>query len=147
MIKLESLGDHSTRSTSTGDYSTGFSKKSHAQFSHHIHINSLQMMDYMIHLYQEHPSQLGVNISVNKNKWKIILVEKLKSLCAAFTKMAITPSSEIQKMHRLLHWKIDSYIFPTMQNMNAETININTSKPQNIVVILLASMALSSSPC
>jgi len=26
-IKLESLGDHSTRSTSTGDYSTGFLKE------------------------------------------------------------------------------------------------------------------------
>jgi hypothetical protein len=26
-IKLESLGDHSTRSTSTEDYSTGFSKE------------------------------------------------------------------------------------------------------------------------
>jgi hypothetical protein len=38
-IKLESLGDHSTRSTSTGDYSTDFSKKS-AQFSNHININS-----------------------------------------------------------------------------------------------------------
>jgi hypothetical protein len=40
-IKLESLGDQSTRSTSTRDYSTGFSKKSHAQFSYHIKINSL----------------------------------------------------------------------------------------------------------
>jgi hypothetical protein len=40
-IKLESLRDHSTRPTSTRDYSTGFSKKSHAQFSHHININSL----------------------------------------------------------------------------------------------------------
>jgi hypothetical protein len=50
-IKLESLGDHSTRSTSTGDYSTGFSKKSHAQFSNHINISSLQMMDDMVYLY------------------------------------------------------------------------------------------------
>ena len=50
-IKLESLGDHSTRSTSTGDYSTGFSKKSHAPFSYHIKINSLQMMDCMVYLY------------------------------------------------------------------------------------------------
>ena len=40
-IKLESLGDHSTRSTSTGDYSMGFSKRSHAQFSYHINISFL----------------------------------------------------------------------------------------------------------
>jgi hypothetical protein len=50
-IKLESLRDHSTRSTSTGDYCTGFSKKSHAQFSNHINLISLQMMDYMVYLY------------------------------------------------------------------------------------------------
>ena len=36
-IKLGSLGDHSTRSTNTGDYySTGFLKESHNQLSYHI---------------------------------------------------------------------------------------------------------------
>ena len=48
-IKLESLGDHSTRSTSTGDYSTGFSKKSHAQFLYHI--NSTHLNDRLHGLF------------------------------------------------------------------------------------------------
>jgi len=50
-IKLESLGEHSTRSSSTGLYSKDFSKKSHAQLSNHINLNSLEMMDYMVYLY------------------------------------------------------------------------------------------------
>ena len=63
-IKLESLGDHSTRSTSTRDYSTGFSKKSHAQFSYHI--NSSHPNDGLHGLFILGTSLLvGVN---HKNK-------------------------------------------------------------------------------
>jgi len=61
--------------------------------------------------------------------------------------MAIIPSLEVQKMHRLLHCKIDSYNIPTIYHINAETIYISTRKSQNIVIILHASMDLSSSPC
>jgi hypothetical protein len=121
-IKLESLRDHSTRSTSTKDYSMGFSKKNHAQFSHHINIKSLSyMIDYIVYLYLEHPSKLSVNISIDKKQMECYLsgvfeefsfnLVQPPTACAVSTKIAITPRSEVQKMHRLLSLKLDSYIF------------------------------------
>jgi hypothetical protein len=43
-----------------------------------------------------------------------------QATCAAYTKLVITPSSEVQKMSHLLHVKLDFQNFPTMCNMQKD---------------------------
>ena len=51
---------------------------------------------------------------------------RLLSFCAAFSKSTITLYWEVQMVLRLLGWKVDLIIFPTMYDMDPKTTHVGT---------------------